>query len=134
VRVILMTGSESEAVRFSHAWARMNAALQAPLAQIRRIEQHQRTLVNWLNPPDQTPLEATIGIEQVAIEETASVAQAEPDPYLAQTYRFASAAKSPAPSNSYKEKERHGKSQEAPRQGRYCAPQRGSSEGPRVAQ
>ena len=77
MRVILTTGIESEAVRFSHAWARMNAALQAPLAQIRRIEQHQQTLVNWLNPPDQTPLEATIGIEQVAIEVTASVAQAE---------------------------------------------------------
>jgi hypothetical protein len=44
--------------------------------------------VNWLNPPDQTPLETTIGFEQVAIEVTASVAQAEPDPYLAQTYRF----------------------------------------------
>jgi len=88
VRVILMNGIESEAVRFSHACARMNAALQAPLAQIRRIEQHQQTLVNWLNPPDQTPLETTIGFEQVAIEVTASVAQAEPDPYLAQTYRF----------------------------------------------
>ena len=50
VRVILMNGIESEALRFSHACARMNAALQAPLAQIRRIEQHQQTLVNWLNP------------------------------------------------------------------------------------
>ena len=33
-------------------------------------------------------LETTIGFEQVAIEVTASVAQHEPDEYLAQVYRF----------------------------------------------
>ena len=33
-------------------------------------------------------METTIGFEQVAIEVTASVAQHEPDPYLAQVYRF----------------------------------------------
>ena len=88
VRVILMNGIESEALRFSHACARTNAALQRPLAQVRRVEQHQQTLVNWLNPGDQDPLETTIGFEQVAIEVTASVAEKEPDPYLAQVYRF----------------------------------------------
>ena len=88
VRVILMNGIESEANRFSHACARMNADLQVALAQVRRIEQHQQTLINWLNPADQSPLETTIGFEQVAIEVTASVAQREPDPYLAQVYRF----------------------------------------------
>jgi hypothetical protein len=88
VRVILMNGIESEALRFSHACARMNRALQEPLAQIRRIEQHQQTLVNWLNPADQSPLETTIGFEQVAIEVTAAVAQVEPDEYLAQVYRY----------------------------------------------
>jgi hypothetical protein len=88
VRVILMNGVESEAVRFSHAFARMNRDLRGPLAQIRRIEHQQQTLVNWLNPPDQSPLETTIGFEQTAIEVTASVAQHEPDPYLAQMYRF----------------------------------------------
>jgi hypothetical protein len=88
VRVILMNGIESEALRFSHACARMNGPLQAALAQVRRIEQHQQTLVNWLNPADQDPLETTIGFEQVAIEVTASVAQKEPDPYLAQVFRF----------------------------------------------
>jgi hypothetical protein len=88
VRVILMNGIESEAVRFSHACARMNGDLQQALARVRRIEQHQQTLVNWLNPADQSPLETTIGFEQVAIEVTASVAQAEPDAYLAQVYRF----------------------------------------------
>jgi rubrerythrin len=88
VRVILMNGIESEALRFSHACARMNRDLQPALAQVRRIEQHQQTLVNWLNPADQSPLETTIGFEQVAIEVTASVAHNEPDPYLAQVYRF----------------------------------------------
>src|ERR671933_939111 len=88
VRVILMNGIESEALRFSHACARMNADLQRALAHVRRIEQHQQTLVNWLNPADQSPLETTIGFEQVAIEVTASVAEREPDPYLAQVFRF----------------------------------------------
>lgn len=88
VRVILMNGIESEAIRFSHACARMNKALQLPLARVRRAEQHQQILVNWLNPPDQSPLETTIGYEQTAVEITAIVAQNEPDPYLKQVYEF----------------------------------------------
>jgi hypothetical protein len=88
VRVILMNGVESEAVRFSHAAARMNRELRIPLARIRRIEHQQQKVVNWMNPPDQSPLETTIGFEQTAIEVTAAVAQHEPDPYLAQMYRF----------------------------------------------
>ena len=88
VRIILMNGIESEALRFSHACARVNGPLQRALAHVRRVEQHQQTLVNWLNPADQSPLETTIGFEQVAIEVTASVAQHEPDPYLAQVFRF----------------------------------------------
>ena len=88
VRIILMNGIESEALRFQHACARMNKELQLALARVRRVEQHQQTMVNWLLPADLTPLETTIGFEQVAIEVTASVAQHEPDPYLAQVYRF----------------------------------------------
>ncbi|HEY0707222.1 MAG TPA: hypothetical protein VGG33_10505 [Polyangia bacterium] len=88
VRVILMNGIEAESVRFSHAMARLDARLRGPLARVRRIDHHQGTLVNWLNPPDQTPLDTTIGYEQTAIEVTAAVAQREPDPYLAQVYRF----------------------------------------------
>ncbi|NLY95478.1 MAG: hypothetical protein GXY23_15810 [Myxococcales bacterium] len=88
VRVILMNGIEAEALRFGHACARMNRDLQLHLAKVRRVEQHQQTLVNWMNPADQSPLETTIGFEQVAIEVTAAVAQKEPDPYLAQVYRF----------------------------------------------
>jgi hypothetical protein len=88
VRIILMNGIETEAIRFSHSAARMNGELQLALAQVRRVEQHQQTLVNWLLPPDQNPLETTLGYEQVAIEVTADVALQEPDPYLAQVYRF----------------------------------------------
>jgi rubrerythrin len=88
VRIILMNGIESEAVRFQHACARVNKELQLALARVRRVEQHQQTMINWLLPPDLSPLETTIGFEQVAIEVTASVAQHEPDPYLAQVYRF----------------------------------------------
>jgi hypothetical protein len=88
VRVILMNALEAEAVRFSHDLARHNADLRGPLARIRRVDHHQATLVNWLNPPDQSPLDTTIGYEQTAIEVTAAIAQREPDPYLAQVYRF----------------------------------------------
>ena len=89
VRIILMNGLESEALRFSHATARMmNGDFRLPLAQIRRVEQHQQTMVNWLLPADLSPLETTIGFEQVAIEVTASVALREPNEYLAQVYRF----------------------------------------------
>lgn len=88
VRVILMNGIELEALRFQHACARMNRDLQLPLAQVRRIEQHQATMINWLIGADHSPLETTIAYEQVAIEVTAAVAQNEPDPYLAQVYRY----------------------------------------------
>jgi hypothetical protein len=88
VRVLLLNGIEAESVRFQHACARMNGDLQLPLARIRRVEQHQQTLIHWLLPPDQSPLETTLGYEQLAIEVTASVAQHEPDPLLAAVYRF----------------------------------------------
>jgi hypothetical protein len=88
VRVLMMNGIEAESLRFKHACARFNPALQIPLARIRRIEQHQQTMVNWLNPPDQSPLETTIGYEQLAIEVTAYLAQHEPDAYLKQVMDF----------------------------------------------
>lgn len=88
VRIILMNGIETEALRFSHMAARMNRELRLSLAQIRRNEQHQQTMVNWLLGADHSPLETTIAYEQVAIEVTAAIAQREPDPYIAQTLRF----------------------------------------------
>src|SRR3954469_2514281 len=88
VRIILMNGIESNALRTQHAFARMNRDLRLALAQVRRVEQHQQTMVNWLLPADLSPLETTIAFEQVAIEVTASVALREPDDYMAQVYRF----------------------------------------------
>ena len=88
VRIILMNGIESEALRFGHMAARMNADLRLPLARVRRAEQHQATMVNWLLGSDHSPLETTIGYEQVAIEVTAAIAMREPDPYLASVFRF----------------------------------------------
>lgn len=88
VRIILMNGVEQDALRLKHHLARFDKRLQLPLAQIRRVEQHQATAVNWLLSADHSPLETTIAYEQVAIEVTAAVAQNEPDPYQAQTYRF----------------------------------------------
>jgi hypothetical protein len=88
IRVILALATEREALRFSHACARVNAELRLPLAELRRVEQHQATLVHGLIGADHSPLETTIAYEQMAIEITAAVAQKEPDAYLAQTYRF----------------------------------------------
>jgi hypothetical protein len=88
VRIILINGLEHEALRFGHMAARFNAELRLPLAKVRRTEQHQATMVNWLIGADHSPLETTIAYEQTAIEITAAIAQREPDPYLAQVYRF----------------------------------------------
>ncbi|MFB9245057.1 hypothetical protein IV454_22565 [Massilia antarctica] len=88
IRVILVNGLETEALRFGHLAARFNRELRLPLAKVRRCEQHQAALVNWLIAADHSPLETTVAYEQVAIEVTAAIAQSEPDPYLAQVYRF----------------------------------------------
>lgn len=88
VRVILMNGIEQQANRFQHLCSHMNRELREPLANIRRVEHHQQTMINWLLSGDHSPIETTIGYEQVAIEVTAAIAQQEPDAYLAQVYRF----------------------------------------------
>src|SRR5690554_432885 len=88
VRIIMLNGLELDALRLKHIASRFNRDLREPLARIRRVEQHQATMVNWLLSADHSPLETTVAYEQVAIEITAAVAQAEPDPYQAQTYRF----------------------------------------------
>jgi len=88
VRIILMNGLEVDALRLKHIASRFNKELRVPLARIRRTEQYQCTTVNWLLSADHSPVETAIAYEQVAIEITAAVAQAEPDPYQAQTYRF----------------------------------------------
>jgi hypothetical protein len=88
VRVILMNGVVLQSLRLLHNAARMNLELRPQMAQVRRIAHFEQTMVNWLNPADQSIIETTLAYEQVAIEVTASLAQNEPDPYVAQTLRF----------------------------------------------
>lgn len=89
VRIILMNGVELDSLRMKQAMLRTNGPLREPIARLMRTEQHQATLINWLIGADHSPIETTIGYEQTAIEVTASVAQLEADPYLAQGYRYA---------------------------------------------
>jgi hypothetical protein len=90
-RVILMNGIEVESIIFSHQFARHtdNLEIKQALALSRRIEAQQQKVVNGLNPGDQTPLETTIGYEQVAVDLTAWLARHEPDPMLKQALDFA---------------------------------------------
>jgi hypothetical protein len=89
VRVIWMNGQELDSIRTKQLAMRSNLEAREMLSHLMRVEQHQATAVNWMLGPDHSPLETTIAYEQVAIEITASVAQLEPDPYLAQGYRYA---------------------------------------------
>ncbi|HEU5083658.1 MAG TPA: hypothetical protein VFU14_09985 [Acidimicrobiales bacterium] len=90
-RVILMNGIEVESIMFSHQFSRHtdNPEIKQALAMSRRSEAHQQKVVNGLNPGDQTPLETTIGYEQVAVDLTAWLARHEPDPMLKQALDFA---------------------------------------------
>ncbi len=89
VRIILMNGLELDSLRTKQVALRCNLDARRTLAQLMRVEQHQATTINWLIGADHSPIETTIGYEQTAIEVTASVAQLEPDEYLAQGYRYA---------------------------------------------
>lgn len=90
-RAILMNGIEVEAVLFSHQFHRHtdNLDIKRALALSRRIDQQQQKVVNGLNPGDQTPLETTIGYEQVAVDLTAWLARHEKDQGLRQALDFA---------------------------------------------
>jgi hypothetical protein len=90
-RVILMNGIEVESVMFSHQFARHtdNPEIKQKLALTRRVDAQQQKAVNGLNPGSQTPLETTIGYEQVAVDLTAWLARHEPDPMLKQALDFA---------------------------------------------
>jgi hypothetical protein len=90
-RIIAMNGIEVEGAMFSHQFARhtADAELKRQLAMTRRVEQQQQKAVNWLVPGNESTLEVTIGYEQVAVDLTAAVAQAEPDAYAKQCYEFA---------------------------------------------
>lgn len=80
-RVILMNGTEYEAVWFSHQFQRHcpDNDLRRELALIRRVEQQQQKVIAALKPVDETILEHTISYEQLAVDLTAALAMREPD-------------------------------------------------------
>ena len=91
VRIILMNGTEFEAVWFSHQFHRhcQNNDLRRELAILRRQEQQQQKQIAALKPLDETVLEHTIGYEQLAVDLTARMAQCEPDEQVKQALDFA---------------------------------------------
>ncbi len=90
-RVILMNGIEVEAAMFGHQMARhaVDSSLKQKLAEVRRIEQQQQKLINWLIPGDESTLEVTLGYEQVAVDLTAWLARTEPDQTVKDALDFA---------------------------------------------
>ena len=76
-RIILMNGTEFEAVKFSHQLARhcTNQDLRRELAMTRRTEQQQQKKLANLKPISESILEHTIGYEQLAVDLTAHLAQ-----------------------------------------------------------
>lgn len=75
-RIILMNGTEFEAVKFGHQMVRHceNPELRAELAMTRRTEQQQQKKLACLKPISETVLEHTIGYEQLAVDLTAHLA------------------------------------------------------------
>ena len=55
-RVIVMNGIEVESIMFSHQFARHTDVpeVKERLAEVRRIEQQQQKVINWLTPGDET--------------------------------------------------------------------------------
>jgi hypothetical protein len=90
-RTILMNGTEVESIIFSHQFARItdNPEILRALALSRRVEAQQQKVLQALDPGDQSPLETTIGYEQVAVDLTSWLARHEPDPMLKQALDFA---------------------------------------------
>ena len=90
-RVILMNGTEFEAVWYGHQFSRHSGdnELRRQLALLRRLEQQQQKLIGALKPADETILEHTIGYEQLAVDLTAGLAQREDNPYVKQALDFA---------------------------------------------
>lgn len=90
-RIILMNGTEYEAVWFSHRFHRDCADndLRRELAVLRRTEQQQQKRIACLKPIEETMLEHTIGYEQLAVDLTAILAQREPDPYVVEVMNLA---------------------------------------------
>lgn len=90
-RIILMNGTEFEANWFSHQFARHtdNMDLKREIAVTRRVEKQQQMQLAALKPIDESPLEQTIGYEQLAVDLTAILAKREPDAHVKMALDFA---------------------------------------------
>ena len=90
-RIILMNGTEFEAVKFSHQFTRNcnNNDLRREIALTRRIEQQQQKKISNLKPIKETLLEHTIAYEQLAVDLTARLAQRDPDQNVVNALNFA---------------------------------------------
>ncbi len=91
LRIILMNGTEYEAVWHSHNFSRHcdNNEARRAIALVRRNEQQQQKMISALKPIDEPILETTIGYEHLAVDLTASLAAREPDKYVKQALDFA---------------------------------------------
>ena len=90
-RIILMNGTEFEANWFSHNFARhvTDNDLRRALALTRAIEKQQQLKISLLKPCNESPLEHTIGYEQLAVDLTAELAKRESDCNVKKALDFA---------------------------------------------
>ncbi|NCA67677.1 MAG: hypothetical protein EOM87_06415 [Clostridia bacterium] len=91
LRIILMNGTEYEAVWHSHSFSRHcdNNDARREIALVRRNEQQQQKTISCLKPIDEPLLETTIGYEHLAVDLTAILAAREPNKYVKQALDFA---------------------------------------------
>lgn len=91
LRIILMNGTEYEAVWFSHQFSRHcnNNDIRRQLETVRRVEQQQQKKISCLKPINESILETTIGYEHLAVDLTAMLAEREKDVYVKSALDFA---------------------------------------------
>lgn len=91
VRIILMNGTEFEAIWNTHRFNRHcpNNDVRRAMAMIRRGEQQQQKRIANLKPRNESILEHTLGYEQLAVELTAIMAQREKNAYVKKQLDFA---------------------------------------------
>lgn len=91
LRIILMNGTEYEAIWNSHSFHRHcnNNDIRRELCKIRRIEQQQQKTLNCIKPLDENILETTIGYEHLAVDLTAILARREKNSEVKMALDFA---------------------------------------------
>lgn len=91
VRATLLNGTEFEQAWFMHQFARhtVDNNLRRDIAYLRKLEQQQQKLISYFKPKDESILETTISYEQLAVDLTATLAQAEKDKYVKAALDFA---------------------------------------------